>query len=313
MRVMIKNLAKYMYHYSGMGKCMFRTLRNSKGPVLLTIVYHRICRSMDSYEYMAMPADVFESHVKVLNDNFKIVTIAEGLDLVCKEKRKGIYVSINFDDGYMDNYTHAFPILKKYGAPANIFLTTDFIGQEHLFWWDEVFQTIHRSGNSLRDAYRAIRINDSLMDRKGSEIEDFVDNLRKQAPAGKKINPSLMLGWNEIKEMTASGISFGSHTKSHGNMRLMEDAKMRSELMESKLCLEEKLGTKEIGFCYPFGIYDDRVRGIVKDAGFNYARTCVKGSNYKNIDRFSLKSIDVSFLLDKALFTSLLSFYSLMR
>jgi len=221
----------------------------------------------------------------------------------------------------MDNYVHAFPIIKKYDLPATIFLTTDFIGQNHLFWWDEVFQIIQgsrqkgpggKSGNILGSAHRAGRINNFIMNnKKGSEIKDFVDNLKNRSRISRKITPNQMLGWREIKEMAASGISFGSHAKTHRNLCLMEDNEMRRELMDSKLELEKKLGAKKVGFCYPFGIYDDRVKRIVKDVGFDYARTCIKGSNRKDIDRFSLRCIDASFLLNKKLFTSSVSFYSL--
>ena len=149
------------------------------------------------------------------------------------------------------------------------------------------------------------------MDRKDSEIKDFVNSLKKQYRINKEITPNQMLGWKEIREMADAGINFGSQTKTHKNLRLIEDSEIRKELMDSKLVLEEKLGTKKIGFCYPFGKYDDRVKGIVRDAGFDYARTCIKGSNSKDIDRFSLRSIDTSFVLNMALFTSSIVFHSL--
>ena len=316
----VKDLAKYIYHYSGIEKIMFSLLRNSKQPLLLNIVYHRVCSSMDSCEYMAVPADVFEAHIEFIKDNFEVVNMVDGLNLVCEGGRKGLYVSINLDDGYMDNYEQAFPIIKKHNLPATIFLAMDFIGRNHLFWWDEVFQIIQSSGqktsgvkskNALRDAYGANRINSFLMDKKESEIEDSINKLKRQYCLNKEITPSQMLGWGEIKEMAAAGINFGSHTKTHRNLCLMEDGEIRKELMDSKLQLEEKLGMKQVGFCYPFGIYDDRVKRLVRDAGFDYARTCIKGSNCKSIDRFSLKSIDVSTLFNKKLFTSSISFYSL--
>jgi peptidoglycan/xylan/chitin deacetylase (PgdA/CDA1 family) len=262
---------------------------------------------------MAIPADVFEGHIKFIKDNFRVVTMTDGLDLIREGKPKGMYAAINLDDGYMDNYTYAFPVLKKYNLSATIFLVTDVIGHDHLFWWDEVFQIMRgaKPGNVTEDAYRAIKINDLLMNKKDSEIRDFINNLKKQCRINKEIIPNQMLGWKEIMEMAGSGISFGGQTKTHKNLCLLEDNEMREELSGSKLALEEKLGVKKIGFCYPYGKYDDRVKRIVRDTGFDYARTCIKGPNNKDIDRFLLRSIDASFVFNKALLGSSIAFHSL--
>ena len=47
-------------------------------------------------------------------------------------------ILITFDDGYEDNYQHAYPILKKYGFTGTIFIITDFVGQKNYLTWDQI-------------------------------------------------------------------------------------------------------------------------------------------------------------------------------
>jgi peptidoglycan/xylan/chitin deacetylase (PgdA/CDA1 family) len=55
-------------------------------------------------------------------------------------------VLITFDDGYADNYVNAYPILKKYGFTATIFLITDFIGADERFLTWEQVREMHKNG-----------------------------------------------------------------------------------------------------------------------------------------------------------------------
>lgn len=104
-------------------------------PVLL---YHQIAQ-MDHPEdriLLSIPPDRFRFQMKYLRDHgYTVVTLDE---LARIENGNQEYsaqaVAISFDDGYLDNYTNAFPILQEFGFSATVFLITDFVGKTHA--WD---------------------------------------------------------------------------------------------------------------------------------------------------------------------------------
>ncbi len=97
------------------------------------IYYHRIVESLDEAgkHGIYVTAGQFDKHLNYLKrSGFKTITFEEALEIKrnCSE---GKYVIISFDDGYEDNYRLAFPILKKYGFKAIIFLVA---GLEYNSW-----------------------------------------------------------------------------------------------------------------------------------------------------------------------------------
>ncbi len=92
------------------------------------LCYHRFARACDSP--LCMPADVFERQMKYLKDNgYRVIAPEELLDFL--DYRKAIpqkAVMISIDDGYRSVYNVAYPILKKYGFGATLFVYIDYIG-----------------------------------------------------------------------------------------------------------------------------------------------------------------------------------------
>lgn len=98
--------------------------RNSA--VILT--YHSISAAPI---YSAIHPDRFASQMKLLHDEgFNVVSLATLAEYRAQGTIPPKTVCITFDDGYLDNYTNAFPILKQYNFPATIFVITSAIGGE---------------------------------------------------------------------------------------------------------------------------------------------------------------------------------------
>ena len=286
----LKNIVKDLACHIGIPGFLLRGYSRGNKPLLLIFRYHRVFSSIEKIKYMGMPMDAFEQQMIFIKDNFKVVPMTEGIRVIREGDAKGMYAAINFDDGYMDNYLHAFPVLKKYSMPATIFLTADFIGRTHAFWWDEVFSAVSSGYNAGEEA--ADIVNKGLAAKKEEEIKSFIEGLKKKSPGAGPAEPSAMLGWDEIKNMAKHNISFGSHARTHRNLCLLDDDEIEDELAGSKKMIEDNAGLKVKEFSYPFGRFNKRVKSLVIEAGYECARTSMKGFNDRGTDRYSLASID---------------------
>ncbi|MHB0937985.1 MAG: polysaccharide deacetylase family protein [Armatimonadota bacterium] len=116
--------------------------RNFAVPVLM---YHRICnltereaRSPLIRDLTVSPAD-FDEQIRYLVENgFAILSVKE-VESALREGRPlpEKAVALTMDDGYRDNFTCAFPILRKYNVPATVFLVTAVVGDERHLSWDD--------------------------------------------------------------------------------------------------------------------------------------------------------------------------------
>src|SRR3989344_9554004 len=92
------------------------------------LMYHSVSPGVDYF--MNVEPDDFERHMAYLAEQkITVIALSELVARLKARKPLGGAVVLPFDDGYRDNYTIAFPLLKKYRFPATIFVTTDMIGK----------------------------------------------------------------------------------------------------------------------------------------------------------------------------------------
>lgn len=96
----------------------------------------------------------------------------------------------------------------------------------------------------------------------------------------------------EIDEMEKSGlIEFGAHTLTHPRLSELSDDEIRYEIGESKIRLERKLGCEIISFAYPYGDFDERVKKIVSEFGFQFVTATDRGSVCFSDDLMEIRRI----------------------
>lgn len=93
------------------------------------LMYHSV--SDNGVLFTVCPADFKRQLSYLRRHNYNVISLAQLLALLSAGKRvPAKSVVLTFDDGYLDNYTEAWPVLKQFGIPATIFLPTAYLGQE---------------------------------------------------------------------------------------------------------------------------------------------------------------------------------------
>ncbi len=194
---------------------------------------------------------------------YRFVDMDEAYRVVQGGQQTGKFVCFTFDDGYLDNYTEAYPVFKKYNCPFTLYLTTDFLERKALLWW-YVLEDLG-VGDEEFDAYRK-----RVFDLKPSEIENaFSEWFPESAYSfAEKVNV-MALNDAQLKEMVQSGLcQVGCHTVSHPFLSRMDKEEQFQEVFQSKEKLERLLGNAVDHFAYPYGDYNQDTIDLLKELNF---------------------------------------------
>jgi peptidoglycan/xylan/chitin deacetylase (PgdA/CDA1 family) len=266
---------------------------------------HRILREPELGQAASQPAivmreETFDRLLAFLKSRFRVLTLEEFLESNGAAPASRPRCLITFDDGWRDTYLTAWPLLRRHGLPAAVFLATGFLGTDRTFWVERLLNVWR--DEARRSALRAHFWREIPAAVAGDDPEPIVEALKRMAGARREriLEPVLdgagagpadrMMSWDEAREMAGDGISFGAHTVSHPLLTFEQDETVERELTESRRAIEEQLGKPARAFAYPNGDWDERVRSFVL-RNFEYAFTTASGWHRRGQDRFTVRRI----------------------
>lgn len=100
---------------------------------------------------------------------------------------------------------------------------------------------------------------------------------------------ALMLSWDQVREMSDAGVSFGSHTLSHPFLARIPRKRREDELCRSKEIIEQQIGRPVTLFAYPSGDFDRDTEEAVRQAGYDAAVSIRAGKNRRCDDVYALR------------------------
>jgi peptidoglycan/xylan/chitin deacetylase (PgdA/CDA1 family) len=270
-------------------------------PGILILNHHRIGDpSLSRFDRRLFSAttDEFDEQLKYLKKHFAIISGDELRDLVWRKNvLKRTYISITFDDGYLDNYTHAFPILLANECQATFFLVPQYVGTGSIPWWDEIAYLLRNTSKtkiSLRlpvpitltiEPDREAAIQRMLLHYKRPDniySAELMEELRGEAACVLPQVSRRFLGWREACEMRDAGMSIGSHTQTHPILGQITPERQRWELEHSKQVIEENLGSKINSLAYPVGTpggFDAATEELARSLGYEMCFSFYGGIN----------------------------------
>ena len=223
-------------------------------------------------------------------------------------------VAITFDDGYGDFGETVFPILKRFGLPATMFLPTGFLDDpDRFFWWDAVEASLAAprglerfADAALPEAFlrelSAVAANPSpgktaafirgpLYRLDPVERAQFVGMLPVRADR----RPA-MLSWDHVRDMAGSGlVDFAAHGVTHALLDELESAPALEEVVASKQRIEEETGRPVTSFAYPAGRIPSYYKEMLDQARIGLAVTTRFGGNDARSNPLLLRRVDARF------------------
>lgn len=276
-------------------------------PYLPIVTYHRLgvpksnARDLDETVVDATK-EGFERQVALLMRRFTLLGV-EDLRLHFLEHRPlpKNPALITFDDGYRECHDIALPVLKRAGAKATFFISTDHVSDRKAFWWDRANYLVKRSTKSRAEVdYPTHAVFDLTGDRTqvvqqildviketfALDVERYLQTLSAAfgVPWGpeddRRITDDVLMTWDQVRAMRREGMDIQSHTRTHRVLQTLPADDLREELEGSRRILEEQLDEPIRAIAYPVSLSPgehDEIFEAVRRAGYDLGFSTSQG------------------------------------
>lgn len=283
-------LAATIYYGSlrGLGLTALERRFRDAGVILC---YHNVVPAVDAGAGgpgLHMPRERFEQQMRWLRDHYQVVSLREFVDRVTAGRSLRSMAAVTFDDGYAGVFEHALPILQSLGTPATVFVVAEAVGRRAGFWWDQP---------EIVESATPLRRQEWLNAMRGDGQAIAAPDLSRTLPASHR--PA---DWATIRAALGRGIDLGSHSVTHRSLPTLTTAELEHEVIASRALLYRATGIQPEFFAYPYGLWDPRVRTLVRSAGYRAALTLDDGRNGALADAWALRRVNVPAGISEAAF-----------
>lgn len=302
---------------------------------LRVLAYHRVLDVPDASRFdfdldlVSASVDGFRAQMQWLKRHWRVMRLADVVAaLDAGEAMPPDAVVVTFDDGYDDNYHHAFPVLRELELPATFFVSTAHVdsGMPYAYDWlvhmllitpalDVPELGLAIAPQSTRAARRALgqQALERIKRLDGNAQAALIARLERDGamPRQPGVPGCRPMHWNQVREMHAAGYEIGSHGVHHRMLAKLPKAELAAELHDSRATLERELGVPADTIAYPVGgddAFDAQVIGATQAAGYRLACSYINGTNrHGHVERYALRRLAVEREMDIGWFAAMLT------
>lgn len=254
----------------------------------LVLCYHNVTPTDDPTSRdslgLHMPLSTFARQMRWLARTYNVVPLAELVNCVANSSPRQRLAAVTFDDGYQGFFEFAWPLLKKLGIPATVFLVGNAPFGEEVFWWESP---------EVRRAYSPSRL-ENWLTAQGGDGETILATLeRNSLPADPVPVYKKPAAWQTIAAAAKDGLQLGAHSLSHRSLSNLDDHELKQELVASRDVIRKHTGVTAEFFAYPYGLWNGRVRDAVCRAGYRAAFTLDYSDGSSTTDPWALPRLNV--------------------
>lgn len=211
--------------------------------------------------------EVLAEQLRFLARNYRVVPLSGVVDAVRgRARQRGQEVALTFDDGLLNNYLFAYPLLRQLGLPATFFVCPELVDRREWIWTHEARARLDSASPGARgELAQELGATGRAPEHVVQWLKGLSDARRLQAmlrlqDATPRFRPSRaqklryqLMTWRHLRELDPQLISIGSHTLTHPILPRCPPAKIRREVGHSRRVLEQRMGRPVRFFCYPDG------------------------------------------------------------
>jgi peptidoglycan/xylan/chitin deacetylase (PgdA/CDA1 family) len=278
--------------------------------VNIILMYHRVRDTIPSKledPALSVTSVTLKMHMKQVSRSFDIVPLST---LLAFPRNDRGMCAVTFDDGWLDNYEIAFPILKKHNIPATVFVPTDLVGKTDAFWFDGITNLSEAAASMNQErlfldhfakvvpAWQASELTRESVSTLVSFMKQLpADTLEDMIHKGYEvlgIEPHVsrsIINWDEISEMNKGNIEFGSHGCRHYVLPALNSLLKKREILCSLDALEERGLADHPVFSYPNGDWDEESISYLRQNRYEGSVATRVGYNNSRTNRYLLNRI----------------------